>query len=109
MATDVAKAKSFYGKLLGWQLEDMQMGDMTYTMIKVGDGTGGGILKNPVPGMPSMWVPYVDVDDLEAATEKARTLGAKVMREATDVGQGRFTIISDPNGTMLGLWERKNG
>jgi predicted enzyme related to lactoylglutathione lyase len=55
----------------------MPMEDMTYTMIKVGEGTGGGMLKNPIPGSPSMWVPYVDVDDLEAATNKARTLGGK--------------------------------
>jgi len=110
MTTDVAKAKSFYGKLFNWQLEDMPMDDMTYTMIKVGEGTGGGILKNPMPGTPSMWVPYVDVDDLEGATEKVRTLGGKVMREPTDVkGHGRFTIVTDPNGTMLGLWEQKKG
>jgi predicted enzyme related to lactoylglutathione lyase len=110
MATDVAKAKSFYGKLFNWQLEDMPMEDMTYTMIKVGEGTGGGMLKNPIPGSPSMWVPYVDVDNLEAATNKARTLGGKVMREATEVkGHGRFTIVTDPNGTMLGLWEQAKG
>ena len=46
MSTDVGKAKAFYGKLFDWKLEDMNMGDMTYTMIKVG-GTGGGLLKNP--------------------------------------------------------------
>jgi predicted enzyme related to lactoylglutathione lyase len=110
MATDVARAKSFYAKLFGWQLEDMDMGDMAYTMIKVGEGTGGGILKNPVPDTPSMWVPYVDVDDLEAATEKAKRLGGKVMKEITEVkGHGRFTIVTDPNGTMLGLWQQKKG
>ena len=43
MATDVAKAKAFYGKLFDWKLEDMPMPDMTYTMIKVGEGTGGGL------------------------------------------------------------------
>jgi len=40
--TDVAKAKSFYGELFAWQLEDMPMPEGSYTMIKVGDGTGGG-------------------------------------------------------------------
>ena len=42
MSTDVGKAKTFYGKLFDWKLEDIDMGDMTYTMIKVGEGTGGG-------------------------------------------------------------------
>lgn len=38
MATDVGKAKAFYGKLFDWKLEDIDMGTMTYTMIRVGDG-----------------------------------------------------------------------
>ena len=42
MSTDVGKAKAFYGKLFAWKLEDMDIGDMTYTMIKVGEGSGGG-------------------------------------------------------------------
>jgi predicted enzyme related to lactoylglutathione lyase len=52
--TDVDKSKAFYGKLFDWKLEDVPMGDgTTYTMIGVGEGTGGGILKNPMPGAPS--------------------------------------------------------
>ena len=106
MSNDVGKAKTFYGKLFDWKLEDMPMGDMTYTMIKVGEGTGGGIMKNPIPGAPSMWVPYVLVDDLAAATAKATSLGATVMKDTTVVpGAGSFTIITDPAGGMLGLWE----
>lgn len=41
MSTDVGKAKAFYGKLFDWKLEDMPIPEMTYTMIKVGEGTGG--------------------------------------------------------------------
>jgi predicted enzyme related to lactoylglutathione lyase len=40
-SNDVGKAKTFYNTLFDWKLEDMPMGDMTYTMIKVGEGTGG--------------------------------------------------------------------
>ena len=110
MSTDVDKAKSFYGKLFGWTLEDMPMPDMTYTMIKVGEGTGGGLMKNPIPGAPSMWMPYVLVDDLKAATEKAKSLGATLMKDATEVmGAGAFTIVTDPAGAMIGLWEDKKG
>ncbi len=110
MSTDVGKAKAFYGKLFDWKLEDMPMPDMTYTMIKVGEGTGGGIMKNPMPNAPSTWVPYVDVDDLAAATAKAKSLGATVHKENVPVGDhGSFSIISDPTGTMLGLWHQKKG
>jgi predicted enzyme related to lactoylglutathione lyase len=110
MSTDVAKAKTFYGKLFDWKLDDMDMGDMTYTMIKVGEGTGGGLMKNPMPNAPSMWVAYVNVDDVNAATAKAKILGAKVVKDIQEIkGAGAFSIITDPTGAMLGLWEPKKG
>jgi uncharacterized protein len=109
--TDVAKAKAFYGKLFAWKLEDAPMGTPdggSYTMIGVGDGTGGGMMKHPVPGAPSAWLAYVLVDDIAAATKKARSLGATVMRDVTEVmGMGSLSIIIDPTGAALGLWEPK--
>ena len=108
MATDVGKAKAFYGKLFDWKLEDMPMPDGTYTMIRVGDGTGGGLMKNPIPGGSSSFVPYVLVDDVKAATRKATSLGAKMMKDVTEVpGAGSFTLITDPTGATLGLWQPK--
>lgn len=105
--TDPHKAKGFYGQLFDWKMEDMDMGPGgTYTMINPGDGTGGGLWKNPVPGAPSMWLAYVIVDDVKAATAKAKSLGAQVMKETQEVpGMGWFSIIQDPTGAMLGLWQ----
>jgi uncharacterized protein len=107
--TDVAKAKNFYGKLFSWTLEDLPMGGAeAYTMIKVGEGTGGGIMKHPVPGAPSAWLAYVLVDDVVAATQKAKSLGATIMKDVQPVmDSGRFSIILDPTGAALGLWEPK--
>jgi predicted enzyme related to lactoylglutathione lyase len=110
MSTDVGKAKAFYGKMFDWKLEDMDMGDMTYTMVKVGEGTGGGLMKNPMPNASSLWVAYVNVDDLEVATAKAKSLGATVVKDQIEVkGAGSFSIITDPTGAMLGLWQQKKG
>lgn len=107
--TDPAKAKAFYGQLFTWKMEDMPMGPgMTYTMIQPGEGTGGGLMKHPVPGAPSSWLAYVVVDDVKATTEKARSLGASVMKDVTEVqGMGWFSIITDPTGAVLGLWQNK--
>jgi len=108
VSTNVAKVKSNYGKLFKWKLEDVDMGDMIYTLIKAGDGTGGGIMKNPVPGGHSMWIAYVKVGDVKAATRKAKSLGAKVKKDVTKVkGAGSLSIITDPTGAILGLWEPK--
>jgi uncharacterized protein len=105
--TDLGKAKSFYQSLFGWKLQDVDMGGgASYTLIQVGEGTGGGMIKHPMPGQPSIWIPYVLVDDLEAATAKARSLGANVVKEAIEVmGEGVFSIVIDPTGAALGLWQ----
>jgi predicted enzyme related to lactoylglutathione lyase len=106
--TDVNKAKAFYGKLFEWTLEDVPMGDSTYTLIKPGKGTGGGMMKHPVPGAPSAWLAYVEVDDIAAATKKAKSLGATIMTDVTDVmGMGQLSILIDPTGAALGLWQPK--
>jgi uncharacterized protein len=106
--TDPAKAKTFYGKLFDWQLEDMQMEMGTYTLIRVGNGTGGGIMKHPMPGQPSLWIPYVEVGDVRARTEKARALGGTIIKEVTEVmNMGSFSIVLDPTGAAVGLWQSK--
>lgn len=106
--TDLGKAKSFYTKLFGWKLEDMPMGGESYTLISVGEGTGGGMMTHPMPGAPSTWMAYVLVDDIEASTKKAAALGAKVLKGVTEVPDtGWLSVIVDPTGAMLGMWKPK--
>jgi len=106
--TDVGKAKTFYGKLFDWKLEDMPMPEGTYTMVGVGEGTGGGMMKQMIPGAPSQWMPYVGVADIKASTKKAKDLGAKVLKDVTEVQEmGWLSILTDPTGAMIGLWQPK--
>ncbi|HET7884523.1 MAG TPA: VOC family protein [Acetobacteraceae bacterium] len=106
---DVAKAKSFYQSLFAWTLNDVDMGGgKTYTLINVGEGTGGGMMKHPMEGAPSTWLPYVLVDDIVAATAKAKSLGATVVQDVMEVmGEGSLSVIIDPTGAALGLWQAK--
>ena len=105
--TDVAKAKAFYGKLFQWELEDLP--NVPYTMIKTGKGPGGGLMQQLIPGAPSAWLTYVEVDDIHAATKKAASLGANVMKDVTEVmGAGWLSILIDPTGAAIGLWQPKS-
>ena len=107
---DLPKAKAFYGKLFGWKMKDMDMGPTgTYVVIDPEGGTGGGMMKHPMPGQPSMWLAYVLVDDLAASTAKAKSLGAQIVKDVTEVpGMGHFSIFIDPTGAPLALWKPKS-
>ena len=107
--TDVGKARSFYESLFSWQLQDTPMPGGTYTMIGVGDGgTGGGMMKHPMPGAPSTWIAYVAVDDVRASTDKVKTLGGNVITDVQEIPDyGAFSIVADPTGAVLGLWQAK--
>jgi predicted enzyme related to lactoylglutathione lyase len=104
--TDTKKARDFYNRLFDWKLEDAQVpGFGTYTMIGVGEGTGGGMMAAQ-PGTPSHWLAYVNVDDVASTTKKAKDLGAKVLVDSMAVADmGKFSIITDPTGATLGFWQ----
>jgi predicted enzyme related to lactoylglutathione lyase len=105
------KAKAFYSKLFEWHLEDMPNSSVPtgeYTLIKVGKGTGGGIMKQ-IPHGPLGWLAYVEVEDIRAATKKAKSLGGEVMKDVTEVMDlGWLSIIRDTAGAVLGLWQSKS-
>jgi len=65
-------------------------------------------MKQLIPGASSAWLPYVLVTDISAATKKAKALGATVMKDVDEVtDMGWLSIIVDPTGAMLGLWQPK--
>lgn len=105
---DTTSARKFYTGLFGWKLQDVPMPGGTYTMIEVGSGTGGGMMRNPVPGAPSHWLAYVAVDDINVSTKKAKELGAQVLLDVTEVGEfGWMSVVTDPTGATLGMWKPK--
>jgi predicted enzyme related to lactoylglutathione lyase len=99
---DVAKAKKFYKSLFKWKFGAMGPG---YTGIEVGKGTGGGMQKKPMPDAPTMWLPYVEVDDVKKTVDKARKLGANILVEFMEIGDmGAIGVFMDPTGAAIGVW-----
>lgn len=104
MTTDIQKSKQFYQGLFGWKLEDVH--DMNYTMIKVGEGTGGGMMQHPAPDAQSSWLAYVQVDDVAASTRMAQSLGATIVKPVSEIpGVGLFSVMVDPTGATLAMWQ----
>ena len=101
---DVSKAKKFYKSLFRWKLREFEGG---YTLIDTGDPqSGGGMVQNQDASAASVWVPYVEVDDVKKAVAKARKLGAKVRVAYMEIpnGMGSFGVFTDPTGAPIGVW-----
>ncbi|HSV70733.1 MAG TPA: VOC family protein [Methylibium sp.] len=106
MTSDPAAAVAFYGKLLGWTVQTMEMPQGAYHVLKVGETSVGGIM-GPIPGAPAMppaWGCYVTVSDVDASAAQVPTLGGRVLAGPMDIpGVGRFCVIQDPQGALLNL------
>jgi hypothetical protein len=109
LTTDIEKAKSFYGEVIGWESRDAEMGEgNVYTLFSSGgtDRAGGMPIPPQAQGTPPNWMTYIGTDDVDAAVEKAKKLGATVMMEAFDVPTvGRLAIVADPTGAVFGLYK----
>ena len=103
--SDTAKAKEFYSKLFDWKFTDNDMGGgMIYSTFTPESGPGGGLFS--MPDMPTFWLAYVSVKDINAATEKAKSLGAKIHNGPQEIPNvGWFTILVDPTGATIALFQ----
>jgi predicted enzyme related to lactoylglutathione lyase len=110
MSSDVAAAKVFYGKVVGWNMQDMPMPGMTYTILEAGKIGIGGMMALPKEacdaGAKPCWTAYIYAADVDAAAKKVEGLGGKVLRAATDIPEvGRFAVVADPQGAVFNLFK----
>jgi hypothetical protein len=105
--TDLPGAMEFYTTLFGWQqVREFDMGDKgIYNIFGRDQFTYGGIMRKP-DGMnaPSSWLHYIEVDDADAATERAIKAGGTVMLGPIEVpGGARISIMTDPQGAAFAV------
>lgn len=107
MSKDPAGISSFYEKLFGWKIQHVP--ELNYRMVDTGGegGINGGILKPDRDGpWPGNMVFYINVDDLAKFRKKVVAAGGKIHVEHQDVaGMGAFSLFTDPDGRMMGLWQ----
>jgi uncharacterized protein len=108
MTTDVASARTFYAKVMGWGAQDAAMPGQSYTFFTVGNAFASGLMGLPEgaskTGAPPRWIGYVAVNDVDASVERTRRRGGAVLVPPTDLlGISRFSIVSDPQMASLGL------
>jgi uncharacterized protein len=104
---DLARACAFYANLCGWRPERIEAGGGTYWALDdMGSGFGGGGVVECGTDRP-MWLPYVEVPDVEEATRRARGLGASVLLEPREGPAGWRGVVSAPAGGELAFWQPK--
>jgi predicted enzyme related to lactoylglutathione lyase len=108
---DVAKARAFYGELLGWSFEggdDPQTGFYT-TALRAGRRVAA-LWKKPaeMPG-PSAWTIYLGSDSVDDTANKVKAAGGQTLQGPMDVMEyGRMAIFADPTGAAFGVWQSKS-
>lgn len=101
---DAKSAAEFYAKVLGYTYSTMETPTGAYYVLANGEQQRAGIMTSPVAGIPSHWLPYVDVPDLDASLARVTRNEGSVEGEAMEMpGIGRFAFIRDPQGARLGL------
>ena len=111
MTSDPEGTKKFYTEMFGWTIEEMDMGDMVYTMFSNNGQPVCGMIPitEDMGPVPPHLLTYTTVDDIGAAVEKAKGLGAKVHKEVTELPMGKFAVVADPNGIGFAFWEYGKG
>jgi predicted enzyme related to lactoylglutathione lyase len=102
---DCAGASYLYRELWGWRQERVRVRSASYLALELASGLGGGIVESATER--ALWLPYVKVDDIGAATEHARRCGAKVLLEPREGSAGWRSVIATPAGGEMALWEAK--
>jgi len=106
--TDIARSKTFYGDLLGWQFTPLAGTDQAVEIVS--NGTPIGTLRGADGKIsPFNGVVYVQVSDLPAACAKAKELGGTMAPgfpfNLPD-GAGAIGLLTDPSGHPIGLYSR---
>jgi predicted enzyme related to lactoylglutathione lyase len=102
---DLPQARAFYSELLRWRPEQIDTASGSYLALELGAGVGGGIVQcgtsRPV------WLPYVEVAEIDHATAQATALGAAVLLEPREGPAGWRSVVASPAGGEIAFWQQK--
>lgn len=99
---DAAALRDFYEGVIGWAVDDFDMGGYHDYMLRSADGEQlvGGLChsRGENAGLPAVWLVYVNVADLDRSAERCVELGGKVL-----VRNDQYAVIQDPAGAILAI------
>ncbi len=106
---DAPTIRDFYSKVVGWKVEDVGMGeynDFNMTVPASGEPAAGIChARGGNATLPSQWLIYITVADVDKSAEACRENGGKVIVGPKAMGRGKFCVIEDPNGSVAALYQ----
>jgi predicted enzyme related to lactoylglutathione lyase len=102
---DLRRAQAFYRQLCDWHPDRVDTRHGSYHTLELGGGLRGGIVECPTAR--PMWLPYVEVPEIGAATERARDLGAAVLLDAREGPAGWRSVVGTPDAGEIAFWQAK--
>src|SRR4051794_25809658 len=108
---DPGGAVDFYGRLFGWQFEDVMPpdseGEYYIGRLRGKDVAAVGSIPAQAPQM-ALWNTYIWVDSADETAAKVRDAGGDVLMEPFDVmNAGRMAVFTDPEGAAFCVWQAK--
>lgn len=112
--TDQEGVKAFYASIFGWEYDDRPAGEgVTYSMALLQGKPVAAISPQQQDEIdmriPPHWNSYITVDDVDAVSTRVTELGGVLHMDPFDVmDAGRMSVLSDPTGAVVCLWEPRN-
>ena len=104
---DAEGIRDFYCEVVGWKAQDHDMGAYNDYDIVTPESretvTGICHARETNANVPSQWLMYVNVADVDESVERCLSLGGKVIDGPRMMGEHRFCVIQDPAGAVIGL------
>jgi uncharacterized protein len=102
---NLERACSFYSRVCGWHMEKVEVGNRSYKTLDWGEGLGGGVVE--CGATRAVWIPYLEVPQIDEATERARRFGARVLLGPREGPAGRRSVVQVPDGGEIAFWQSK--
>ena len=102
---DLQRARAFYTELCGWREDRIDAGVRSYLALELGPGLGGGIVECATDR--PLWLPYVEVEEITAATERACASGAAILLSPREGPSGWRSVVAAPGAGEVALWQPK--
>lgn len=102
---DPVGARALYAELCGWHQEAVAVSSRSYLALELSADLGGGIVDSPL--RRPLWLPYVEVEAVHEATERAQAHGATVLLQPREGPAGWRSVIATDAGGELAFWQPK--